>query len=591
MYTLQSLWTQAREGLDVTTVILANRSYAILNLELSRVGAEGAGPRALAMLDLCSRRSTSWRSPPAWACPPPGPTRPRTSPRSSRRPGRTGPPPDRGRPAVTALGGGDRVPNVGGEVVGEGGDEAQPPRAAASIGRSLGDARGARRLGKAARAAVPRSHGEWAPAAGRDPVAFLEEQAADAVPELVPIRHGRMVVSPFTYFRGAALSMASDLDHSASGITVQLCGDAHLAELRLLRVPERHLFFDVNDFDETAPGPWEWDVKRLAASLEVAAATTTSRARNAHASCVERPSYRETMREFAIRPILEVWYAHLDIDELLPRFESLLDPERTPSVWASIVNARAHDSLQAFGKLCHVRDGEPRIVHDPPLIVPIEDLLDRCRQGTLSSGDRRDRPVLLPTLQPDRRRLLEQYRFVHLARKVVGVGSVGTEAWIALLADHDHESPLFLQIKEAEARCSSGSRPRAEFSNHGQRVVAGQRLIQAASDIFLGWDRVAWDGAERDYYFRQLRDWKGSADIAGMTPAGMDLWGRMCGWTLARAHARTGDRIAIAAYLGKSDTFDRAIADFSVYADQNERDHRALQDAVTSGRVGAETGI
>ena len=446
-------------------------------------------------------------------------------------------------------------------------------------------------LGKAARAVVPlASHAEWAPDAGRDPVALLEIQAAERVPELVPIRHGRMVVSPFTYFRGAALSMASDLDSTpTSGMAVQLCGDAHLANFGFFASPERHLFFDVNDFDETAPGPWEWDVKRLAASLEVAARDDDFSAKE-RARIVRRAvrSYRETMREFSIRPVLEVWYAHLDIDDLLPRFESLLDRERTPSVWASIVKARAHDSLQAFGKLCHVRDGEPRIVHDPPLIVPIDELPTGADPGVALAALDGIVQSYMATLRYDRRRLLEQYRVVDFARKVVGVGSVGTESWIALLADRDHESPLFLQVKEAQSSVLERFTTTSEFSNHGQRVVAGQRLIQAASDIFLGWNRATWDGAERDYYFRQLRDWKGSADIGGMTPAGMDLWGRMCGWTLARAHARTGDRIAIAAYLGKSDTFDRAIADFCVaYADQNERDHQSLAAAVASGRLEA----
>ena len=289
-------------------------------------------------------------------------------------------------------------------------------------------------------------------------------------------------------------------------------------------------------------------------------------------------------------PMLEVWYAHLDIDELLPRFESLLDAKRTPSVWAAITKARAHDSLQAFEKLCHVRDGQPRIVRDPPLIVPVEDFLTDADPDAVQAALDTIIQAYTATLQPDRRYLLEQYRFVDLARKVVGVGSVGTATWIALLADRYHDTPLFLQVKEAQNSVLERFTTTSAFSNHGERVVAGQRLIQAASDIFLGWDRVAWDGTQRDYYFRQLRDWKGSADIAGMTPEGMDLWARMCGWTLARAHARTGDRIAIAAYLGKSDTFDRAIVDFSVaYADQNEHDHERLRDAVATGRLEADS--
>ena len=448
-------------------------------------------------------------------------------------------------------------------------------------------------LGKAARAEVPLwSHAVWEPVAGRDPIALLASQAETRVPELVPIRHGRMSVSPFTYFRGAALAMTADLASTPrSGMQTQLCGDAHLANFGFFASPERHLFFDVNDFDETAPGPWEWDLKRLAASLEVAGRDDgyTDKERNRIVRRAVR-SYRETMRELSNLPMLEVWYAHLDVDDMLPRFRSLLDRTRTPSVWAAINKARAHDSLQAFEKLCCLRDGKPRIVRDPPLIVPIEDIVAGADPDALLAQLETIIRNYTDTLQPDRRYLLEQYRFVDLARKVVGVGSVGTACWIVLLADRDHDTPLFLQIKEAQDSVVEQFTSRTEFPNHGQRVVAGQRLIQAASDIFLGWEHVAWDGViERDYYYRQLRDWKGSADIAGMTPAGMDLWARMCGWTLARAHARTGDRIAISAYLGKTDTFDRAIADFSVaYADQNERDHQSLQEAVASGLLEAD---
>ncbi len=455
---------------------------------------------------------------------------------------------------------------------------------------------------------VPRSsHSEWAPASERrDPVELLSEQASTRVAELVPIRHGRMLVSPFSYFRGAALPMTADLAATpSSGLDVQLCGDAHLSNFGIFGSPERHLVFDVNDFDETAPGPWEWDVKRLAASLEVAGRenglTSKQRARIVRQTV---RSYRESMREFAGMAMLEVWYAHLDMDDLLPRFRSLLDPKRTPSVWRAIAKARAHDSHQAFEKLCEVLDGEPRIVDDPPLIVAVEAFQPGARVGASRKATRgegaRDavgeaigeivRTYAL-TLEPDRRRLLEQYRFVHLARKVVGVGSVGTEAWILLLLD-GRGTPLLLQIKQAEASVLEPYTSRSQFANHGQRVVAGQRLVQAVSDIFLGWERSDWTGTERDYYIRQLRDWKGSADVEGMTPEGMELWGRMCGWTLARGHARSGDRIAIASYLGKSDVVDQAIANFAgVYANQNERDYSELQRAVGSGRLAAEVGL
>jgi hypothetical protein len=402
-----------------------------------------------------------------------------------------------------------------------------------------------------------------------------------------------MLVSPFTYYRGAALPMASDLASTAnSGLTVQLCGDAHLSNFGIFGSPERHLFFDVNDFDETAPGPWEWDLKRLAVSLEVAGRENGFSAKQRR-QIVRRAarSYRETMRELADKSMLEVWYAHLDVDELLPRFRSLVDPKRTPGVWHAISKARAHDSLQAFDKLCSAVGGEPRIIDDPPLIVAIEEFVAGVKPGVLSEALHKVIRSYQHTLGPNQRHLLEEYRFVHLARKVVGVGSVGTDAWIMLLLDA-HDSPLLLQIKQAEASVLEEFTTKSKYSNHGHRVVAGQRLMQAASDIFLGWERFTWEGRERDYYIRQLRDWKGTADIEGMTPAGMKLWGRMCAWNLARGHARSGDGIAIGSYLGKSDVFDRAIDDFSVaYADQNERDYASMQEAVSSGRLSAETGI
>jgi uncharacterized protein (DUF2252 family) len=463
-------------------------------------------------------------------------------------------------------------------------------------------------LGKRARAMTPRSsHSTWTPATERrNPVELLSEQANSRVAELVPIRHGRMLVSPFSYFRGAALPMACDLATTpSSGLDAQLCGDAHLSNFGIFGSPERHLVFDVNDFDETAPGPWEWDVKRLATSLEVAGrenGLTNKQRRRIVLQTVH--SYRESMREFAGMAMLDVWYAHLDMDELLPRFRSLLDPKRTPSVWRAITKARAHDSHQAFEKLCEVLDGEPRIVNDPPLIMAVEAFQPGVRVGgdvgATSDGDTHNAVGeaigeivrgYTRTLEPDRQRLLEQYRFVHLARKVVGVGSVGTEAWILLLLD-GRGTPLLLQIKQAEASVLEPYTSGSQYANHGERVVTGQRLVQAVSDIFLGWERSSWCGAERDYYIRQLRDWKGSADIEGMTPEGMELWGRMCGWTLARGHARSGDRIAIASYLGKSDVFDSAIADFAgAYANQNERDYSELQRAVGSGRLAAEIGL
>ncbi len=488
-------------------------------------------------------------------------------------------------PEGNASAGADR-PSTGFRHVGP-----QPPEAA----RQLTSAERARR-GKLARTTVPISqHAEWSRTSSRsDPIALLEEQAQSRVPELIPIRYGRMLISPFSYFRGAALPMAADLASTHNtGIHVQLCGDAHMSNFGVFGSPERHLVFDVNDFDETAAGPWVWDVKRLAASLEIAARDHEypMKKRSQIVRHAVR-SYRRTMRQFSTLPMMSVWYAHLDVEDILPRFSSLLDPKRTPSVWKALTNARAHDSHQAVDKLCHATGGELRIVHDPPLIVPVEELVGEMDPGVASDAMARMIGSYRRTLQPDLRLLFEHYEFAHLARKVVGVGSVGTQAWIALFLAREDGAPLFLQIKEAQASVLERFTAKSTFSNHGHRVVAGQRLMQAASDIFLGWERFEWAGEKGDYYLRQLRDWKGSADVEGMTPAGMDLWGRMCGWTLARAHARSGDRIAIAGYMGKSEAFDTAVAEFAAnYADVNEVDHQVLKSAVASGRLTAIYGV
>ena len=453
--------------------------------------------------------------------------------------------------------------------------------------------------GKMARTEVPRSsHGFFEAVRDRpDPVALLEEQGKTRVPELVPIRYGRMLVSPFTFYRGAALIMASDLATTpTSGLHVQACGDAHLSNFGVYGSPERRLMFDVNDFDETLPGPWEWDVKRLAASLEIAG-------RNNEYSDAERRKvilagareYRTAMTTFSRMPNLEVWYAHLDIEEQLARVQGEIDPKRVKAVERSLAKARTRDSMQAFEKLTTMVDGEPRIISQPPLIVPMEELLPeeitRDKAMKELTGLLR---TYRKTLASDRRHLMEQFRFIQLARKVVGVGSVGTRAWIALMLGRDGGDPLFLQIKEAEESVLERFVGQSEYTNHGQRVVAGQRLMQATSDIFLGWEHVRsiLDGKERDFYVRQLRDWKGSAEVETMLPDGMAVYARLCGWTLARSHARSGDRIAIAAYLGKSDAFDRAIADFSAaYADQNQRDFEALETAVKAKRIEAQTGL
>jgi uncharacterized protein (DUF2252 family) len=453
--------------------------------------------------------------------------------------------------------------------------------------------------GKAARAEVPRSsHAAFTPSDDRpDPLALLEEQAADRVPELVPIRYGRMLVSPFTFYRGAALVMAADLASTpTSGLHAQVCGDAHLSNFGVFGSPERRLMFDVNDFDETLPGPWEWDVKRLSASLEIAGRNNgfTDAERRTVVLAGSR-QYRTSMTQYAAMPNLQVWYSHLDIEAELQKVQSQLDRKRTKAVEKNIAKTRARDSVQAFAKLTDEAMGEPRIVSEPPLIVPIEELIP---EGMNRENITKELLQLVRryrgTLETDRRYLLEQFRLVDLARKVVGVGSVGTRAWIGLFLGRDNQDPLFLQMKEAQESVLERFVGKSMYPNHGQRVVAGQRLMQATSDIFLGWDRVTsgLDGQPRDFYVRQLRDMKGSADVETMIPGSMALYAQICASTLARAHARSGDRIAIASYMGKGDVFDVAIADFSVaYADQNERDYARLQAAVKKGTIKAQTGL
>ncbi len=451
--------------------------------------------------------------------------------------------------------------------------------------------------GKAARE-VPRSaHAQVEFPAGRDPVGLLEEQAVSRVPELVPIRYGRMLTSPFAFFRGGALIMAADLARTpVSGLRVQLCGDAHLSNFGMFGSPERTLVFDINDFDETAPGPWEWDVKRLVTSFAVAGRGIGFSEKERRAVVLETVrSYREAMRVFAGMRNLDLWYSHLPVEQAFHELSRGIDPKRLKKAEADIATARTKDSMHAFERLTRIVDGERRIISDPPLIVPIDELAPAEMERDAIVGEMHDLiRSYRRTLETDRRHLLEQFRFVDLARKIVGVGSVGTRAWIALFLGIDSEDPLFLQLKEVQPSVLERFVGKSVYANCGQRVVAGQRLMQATSDIFLGWERVGagLDGHERDFFVRQLKDWKGSFAIEAAVPAGAAAYGKICGRTLARAHARSGDRVAIASYLGGSDAFDQAVAAFAeTYADQNERDYQALQDAVNEGRVTAQKGL
>ena len=448
--------------------------------------------------------------------------------------------------------------------------------------------------GKAVRSNVPRSsHAAWEPSRERRPPEdVLLEQAVDRVPELVPIRHGRMVASPFAFFRGAAALMAADLSATPqSGLPVQLCGDAHLSNFGGFAAPDRELVFDINDFDETARGPFECDVKRLAASIAIAGRELglDPAARHAAVESAVR-SYREAMRQFATLRNLELWYARLDVARILSHAGDRVTRKERSAFERRVAGARAKDHLRAMSKLTQWVDGSPRIVSRPPLIVPVEELFP----GESIEEDVRDLiRAYRRSLPVDKRHLLEGYRYTHMARRVGGVGSVGTRTWIVLLMGRDGDDPLFLQVKQVgpsvlERYAGSGATP-----NHGRRVVQGQRLMQVDGDIFLGWLRATWaDTTPRDYYVRQLWDWKLGADVELMSPARLTVYGTLCGWTLARAHARSGDRIAIAAYLGSGTAFDRAIATFAeAYADQNERDHAALAKAVRDGRIAAARGV
>jgi uncharacterized protein (DUF2252 family) len=448
--------------------------------------------------------------------------------------------------------------------------------------------------GKAARAEAPRSsHAEWAPAADRpDPVELLEAQATTRVGQLVPLRYGRMLASPFAFYRGAAAVMAADIAGAPrSGFTVQLCGDAHLSNFGAFASPDRELLFDVNDFDETLPGPWEWDVMRLAASFAVAgrASAFGKRERRAIVAAMSA-EYRAAMRRLAELGNLDVWYTKMDVAAVAERWGAAAGKKEREAFRRNLAKTQAKDRMRALSKLTREVDGEPRIVSEPPLIVPMGDLVEDTREDV----EARVLEVLgayRQTLSEDRRVLFDSYRFADAALKVVGVGSVGTRAFVALLLGRDGGDPLFLQVKEAQRSVLEPYAEPSAYENQGERVVRGQRLTQSASDILLGWVKArGLDGKQRDFYVRQLWDQKGSARVEGMDPKAMTAYAQICGTTLAHAHARSGDRIAIAAYLGKGAKFDQAMATFAeVYADQNERDYEALRAAVDEGRVEATT--
>ena len=441
-------------------------------------------------------------------------------------------------------------------------------------------------LGKKSRERTPpSSHSGWIPAADRpDPVGLLEEQNLTREQDLVPVRHGRMLVSPFTFYRGAAKIMAADLkDTPRAGLNVQLCGDAHLSNFGIFASPERTLLFDLNDFDETLPGPFEYDVKRMAASFTIAARNngfTKSETREATLASVR--DYREAMVGFAKMRTMDIWYAHLSEGELMAAIETMVAGQtgkakkeaekRAEGAKKLAAKARTRDSLQALSKLAEHVDGNYRIVSQPPIVIPARELESffALSADEVQHALHEQFRAYRSTLQDDRRHLLERFQIIDVARKVVGVGSVGTRAFIVLLQGRDQEDPLFLQVKEATTSVLEDHLPKSRYKQHGERVVQGQRMMQAASDIYLGWTKGV--EANRWLYWRQLRDMKGSVDVEAMTPMALRFYARQCGWTLARAHARSGDPIAIAGYLGKSDAFDRSITDFSAAIRGSERE-------------------
>lgn len=447
--------------------------------------------------------------------------------------------------------------------------------------------------GKAARLVCPRSvQAAWSPVQDRpDPVQLLEDQAKSRIPELVPIRYERMLASPFAFYRGAAVIMAADLATMPNtGLTVQLCGDAHLSNFGGFASPERDLILDVNDFDETLPGPWEWDVKRLVASVEIA-----GRERGFDSNVLHNlvlgvaQDYRQAMHEFAMLSNLNMWYLHMDLAGIKERWGSSLKHKEMKALDSKFAHATHKDNHRALEKLTQQVNGQIRIAPNPPFVVPIEDVLTDMEQDQIEKTLVALIGKYTINLRDDYQKLMEDYRYVHMARKVVGVGSVGTRTWIILFLGRDDQDPLFLQVKEAQDSVLEPYLGNSIYTNNGQRVVQGQWLMQSSSDIFLGWEQtIGSDGVPRDFYIRQLWDWKVSLDFETMEPGEAMVYGKMCAWILARAHARSGDRLAIDAYLGTGPEIDNALAKFAVaYADQNERDYQALIDAAKSGRIKA----
>jgi len=456
-----------------------------------------------------------------------------------------------------------------------------------------------RRRGRLARSKIPFSeHAGFKPARNRpDPISILELQAQTRVPELIPIRHGRMLSSPFAFYRGAAAIMAADLHKYRSPDLpfVQACGDAHLNNFGLYQSPERRLVFDINDFDETLPGPWEWDVKRLAASIEVAGrANGFDSEQRGEIVMASARGYRQAMAEFAEMGNLAVWYSHTDIEAFINKLVALGEKKQLKKAQRLAKKAVGRNSQQAFDKLTTMVHGVPQFVTDPPLMVPLRDLaIEKETEVDVSEMVETLLRGYIGTLSEHRRGLMEQFELVDVALKVVGVGSVGTSNWVALFQGHDPKDPFVLQVKEAQPSVMEPYVGRSKYENHGRRVVVGQRLMQAYSDIFLGWQQSdGIDGVPRDFYVRQFRDGKASLDVEVMTVGSLGVYAQLCGWTLARAHAGTGDRVAMAAYLGETNEFDQAMATFAVaYADQNERDFEALAKAAKSGRVETIMGI